>query len=59
MRHFLFLLSVLTLARFPLVVVADQKPAEPPPDKWIPAIAYAVPKETAPEGEGYFALGFK
>jgi hypothetical protein len=56
MRHFLFLLSVLTLARFPLVVVADQKPAEPPPDKWIPAIAYAVPKETAPEGEGYFSI---
>ncbi len=24
--------------------------------KWLPATAYAVPKETAPEGEGYFAI---
>jgi len=24
--------------------------------KWIPATAYAVPKETAPEGEGYFSI---
>src|SRR5438128_8759168 len=24
--------------------------------KWIPAKAYAVPKETAPEGEGYFSI---
>ncbi|MDX1947292.1 MAG: hypothetical protein SFU86_17960 [Pirellulaceae bacterium] len=26
------------------------------PRKWLPATAYAVPKETAPEGEGYFAI---
>jgi hypothetical protein len=30
--------------------------ADPPPRKWISATAYAVPKETAPEGEGYFAI---
>src|SRR5262245_6146465 len=31
--------------------------AEPPaPAKWLPATAYCVPKETATEGEGYFAI---
>ena len=34
--------------------------APPPPtekiEKWVPATAYAVPKETAPEGEGYFSI---
>jgi hypothetical protein len=25
-------------------------------EKWLPATAYAVPKETAPEGEGYFSI---
>src|SRR5262245_33740278 len=29
------------------------KPAKP---KWIPSTAYAVPKYTAPEGEGYFSI---
>ena len=24
--------------------------------KWLQATAYAVPKETAPEGEGYFSI---
>jgi sugar lactone lactonase YvrE len=24
--------------------------------KWLPATAYAIPKETAPEGEGYFSI---
>jgi hypothetical protein len=56
MRYFLFLLSILTIVRFSAGVLADEKPAEPPPDKWIPATAYAVPKETAPEGEGYFSI---
>src|SRR5438309_9565269 len=32
----------------------DKKPSEP--EKWLPATAYAVPKETAPEGEGYFSI---
>ncbi|MCE9532647.1 MAG: hypothetical protein K8T89_16235 [Planctomycetes bacterium] len=30
--------------------------AEPAKTKWIPSTAYVVPKETAPEGEGYFAI---
>jgi sugar lactone lactonase YvrE len=30
--------------------------AEPPPSRWLPATAYAIPKETAPEGEGYFSI---
>jgi hypothetical protein len=56
MRHVLFLISAFVLAQFPVWVAADEKPAEPPPDKWMPATAYAVPKETAPEGEGYFSI---
>jgi hypothetical protein len=32
---------------------ATDPPAKP---KWIPATAFAVPKYTAPEGEGYFAI---
>src|SRR5215470_3507799 len=32
----------------------SQPPAEP--DKWLPATADAVPKQTAPEGEGYFSI---
>lgn len=30
--------------------------ADPPPRKWISSTAYAVPKETAPDGEGYFSI---
>lgn len=30
--------------------------AADPPRRWIPATAYAVPFETAPEGEGYFSI---
>ncbi len=34
--------------------------AAPPPtekiDHWVPATAHAIPKETAPEGEGYFSI---
>jgi sugar lactone lactonase YvrE len=31
--------------------------ADAPPRKdWLPATAYAVPKETAPDGEGYFSI---
>lgn len=29
---------------------------EPPARTWLKATAYAIPKETAPEGEGYFAI---
>src|SRR5436190_17434278 len=37
-----------------LTFADDQKALEP--TKWLPATAYAVPKETAPEGEGYFSI---
>lgn len=30
--------------------------AEPAKPKWVPSTAYCVPKETATEGEGYFAI---
>ena len=30
--------------------------AEPTAANWLPATAYAVPKETATEGEGYFSI---
>src|SRR5258708_9466828 len=30
--------------------------AAEPPQKWLQATAYVVPKETAPEGEGYFSI---
>src|SRR5215472_12323359 len=44
--------AMLVLLGTPFVAHA----AEPANTKWIPATAYAVPKETAPEGEGYFAI---
>lgn len=46
-------LACLLLVTPPAVLVA-----QPPglPTRWIPATAYAVPKETAPEGEGYFSI---
>jgi hypothetical protein len=34
----------------PAVVYAEKAP------KWLPATAHLVPKETAPEGEGYFSI---
>lgn len=36
-------------------LLADDKSAAPV-RKWLQATAYAVPKETAPEGEGYFSI---
>lgn len=47
------------LQLFLLVVVASNSlalAADPLPKKWIPSTAYVVPKETATEGEGYFAI---
>ena len=38
----------------PLAFAGEQTP--PQPEKWLPATAYAVPQETAPEGEGYFSI---
>src|SRR5262245_20107058 len=43
----------------PLILIAAAVPgsaAEPAQTKWLQATAYAVPKETAPEGEGYFSI---
>src|SRR4051812_8758935 len=39
-----------------LLIVAARCPAEPDATNWLPATAYAIPKETAPEGEGYFSI---
>lgn len=36
--------------------VASSTLADEPARKWLKATAYAVPKETAPDGEGYFAI---
>jgi sugar lactone lactonase YvrE len=30
--------------------------SEPVKTQWLPSTAYAIPKETAPEGEGYFSI---
>lgn len=43
-------LVALIAAWTPAVRAAD------PPTKWVPATAHIVPKETAPEGEGYFSI---
>lgn len=45
-------LLALLLAR----VTGDLRAQEPPSAPWLPATAYVVPKETAPEGEGYFSI---
>src|SRR3989337_323489 len=42
--------SVATLAAEPAKETKDTK------ENWLPCTAYAVPKETAPEGEGYFSI---
>jgi sugar lactone lactonase YvrE len=46
------------IALFLTFTLAHQTTSQPPaePEKWLPATAYAVPKETAPEGEGYFSI---
>jgi hypothetical protein len=43
---------LMVLAAAPLSAHA----ADAPTRKWLPATAYVIPKETAPEGEGYFAI---
>jgi hypothetical protein len=51
MRHvFRFALPVLIAA------AASALAAEPAKTKWLQATAFAVPKETATEGEGYFSI---
>ena len=50
----------LMLAAFGLAGLCLTPAARAAPDlaqaKWVPSTAYAVPKETAPEGEGYFSI---
>jgi hypothetical protein len=36
--------------------LADEPPIPKPAIPWLQATAYAIPAETAPEGEGYFAI---
>ena len=38
------------------VISVTASAAEPIPTKWIIAKAYVIPKETAPDGEGYFSI---
>ena len=45
------LLALLPLAGFPSL-----QAEEPLPKAWLQATAYAIPKQTAPEGEGYFSI---
>jgi sugar lactone lactonase YvrE len=45
-------LSLMSFSSFRAVVNAD----DPPKTKWLQSTAYVVPKETAPDGEGYFAI---
>lgn len=35
---------------------ATMRGEDPPPRKWIDSTAFVIPKETAPEGEGYFSI---
>ena len=39
-----------------LLAAASCFAQETPNRKWLPAKAYCIPKETATEGEGYFAI---
>ncbi len=47
---------VLSLAAISLSTGRNLVSADEPARKWIKATAYVVPKETATEGEGYFAI---
>ncbi len=49
--HLTCLLFVVGL--FPRQARADERPL---PAKWLPATAYAVPKQTANQGSGYFSI---
>jgi hypothetical protein len=46
------LLTIASIFGFAMAIRAD----EPAKTKWVPSTAHAIPKETAPEGEGYFAI---
>jgi sugar lactone lactonase YvrE len=49
--HICLALLVASLLANPVAAQDDLKDA-----KWLPATAFVVPKETAPEGEGYFSI---
>ena len=51
-----YVVSALLVATVGLVLCAQSAAQDSPPRKWLKATAYAVPKETAPEGEGYFSI---
>ncbi len=40
----------------PLVLIAASSALAAEPTRWLQATAYAIPKETATEGEGYFSI---
>jgi len=52
---FVLVLLVSVCTAIPLAA-ADEAKKEPPRRDWLEAKAYAIPKHTAPEGEGYFSI---
>ena len=48
--------SLFALGLVAAVLSIGSTRADEPARKWLKATAYAVPKETAPEGEGYFSI---
>jgi hypothetical protein len=52
----LYRAAVTTLTLGLVALAAVLPAAEPAKTKWLQATAYAVPKETATEGEGYFSI---
>jgi hypothetical protein len=49
-------LAGLLLTSFNLTTAHSEDTASPPKRNWLSATAYAIPKETATEGEGYFSI---
>lgn len=55
-RALFLCLAFVTLGLVPFVSSPRPASAADAPRKWVKAAAYAVPKETATEGEGYFSI---
>lgn len=51
-----WILAVATLAAGVFRVAPSAAQEKSPPRKWVDATAYVIPKETAPDGEGYFSI---
>jgi hypothetical protein len=49
-------ITKITFAMCGLLVALPVSGADSPVNRWVPATAYVIPKETATEGEGYFAI---